>query len=454
MLSSNVMQHQHVTSLDVTISVGFVRGIVMKEMAKRRKDWNTRSELDSVKVVVAALVPSTGYQAEIFLSSAPLKSPKEVGDEIQYNAVFPLKGRDSNGAPTRMIMPGLLQREKGSDPHAQFKRQTVELLITLVSGNEAFTLGKSTLMVTGEEVKTKQFDLPVDTTKSTVLKLQKKSTFPMKRTSSFSSKMSGRSKIGPTSFKFDRRRRKYQLEKDAVLRVYLKVSPSESYPRHPNGGGMAPVSSRYGQEPPLAMESHHNGIPKVITPSMGFEPEGLSTPSLVGYPPGSSAVVRSHSRGFSSPMQDYREQSGHSMRSQSNPKSPMPQTIQVNGSIYGGSAVQGGNPAPAYTGMPRTRSQSIPRQRANSSYGGQGGSAYGGSSYNNAGYGTSGSRGRTPSRAPSHSGHQQYGGSSYGAPRKPHVSQGNQYGGSSFQRAGSSQYRVRSQSPHVLNRNY
>ena len=85
----------------------------MKEMAKRRKDWNTRSELDSVKVVVAALVPSTGYQAEIFLSSAPLKSPKEVGDEIQYNAVFPLKGRDSNGAPTRMIMPGLLQREKG-----------------------------------------------------------------------------------------------------------------------------------------------------------------------------------------------------------------------------------------------------------------------------------------------------------------------------------------------------
>ncbi len=443
MLPSPTMQHQHASSLDVTISVGFVRGIIMKESAKRRKDWNSMSELDTVKVVVTAIIPSTGYQASQLLSSAPLESPKDQGDAKQYNAVFPLKARDSNGAPTRIIMPGLIEKEDRNDPNAQFKRQTVELLITLVFGNEAFTLGKSSLMVTGEETKTKQSDLPIDITKSSVLKVQKKSSFPMKRSSSFSSK----GKIGPASFKFDRRRRKYQIEKDAVMRVYLKVAPSNNVTQNPQ--------NRQAQESRILAEKHHNGIPKVISPSMGFQPYALTTPPSFSAPPYSQqgSVTRSNSRGHM--PQDYREQHNGSVRSHSNPRSPMPQSLQGNGSMYGGSAAQGSRaPPPGYSGMPRTRSQSAPRQRSSSSYGGHGGSAYGGSSYNNAGYGPGMGGSRSPSRGPSHGGHQQYGGSSYGAPRKPQMSQGNQYGGSSFQRAGSNQYRTprtRSQSPHVRN---
>ena len=154
------MQSPMAESLDVVISVGFVRSIIMTE-AKKRKDWNTKAELDSVKAVVTALVPATGYQADGFLSSGPLESPKQIGNEMKYNAIFPLKIKD-NGAPTRITMPGLIQRDRsaeGADFVGQYKRQTIELLITLVFGNEAIALGKATLLVTGEELKTKQTDL-------------------------------------------------------------------------------------------------------------------------------------------------------------------------------------------------------------------------------------------------------------------------------------------------------
>jgi hypothetical protein len=443
MLSPYAGQQQYAKSMDVTISVGFVRGIVMKEMTKRRKDWNAMSEIDSIKVVVAAIVPSTGYQAENFLSSSPLENPKQVGDSVQYNAIFPLKGRESNGAPTRIKMPGLLQREKDGGDQANFKRQTVELLISLVLGNEALSLGKSSLMVTGEEVKTKQSDLPIDTKKSTVMKLQKKSTFPMKRTSSFSSKGS----IGPTSFKYDRRRRKFHLERDAVLRVYMKASPTDAYPQNTNNTRGMGVSGRAGQQP---MNTYHNGIPKIIVPTMGSF-GGLPPQAPLGSTQSRNNIEHPH------PMQEYREQSGHSMRSQSNPRqSQSRHSIQGNGSMYGGSNAQGSTPSPSYSGMPRTRSHSTPRQTTGSSYGGHGGNAYGGSSFNGAGNVMTGSRGRTPVRSGhGQSGHQQYGGSSYGAPRKPVMNQGSQYGGSSFHRSGSSrQHHSRSQSPHVFNRHY
>lgn len=443
----------------------------MKEMAKRKNDWNMKSELDSVKVVVAAIVPTTGYQAQNFLFSGPLESPKKDGDEITYNAIFPLKGRESNGAPTRIVMPGLIQKEEGNE----YKRQTVELLITMVFGNEAFTLGKATLMVTGEEFKTKQSDLPIDTTKSTVLKVQKKSTFPMKRSASFSSKMSGGS-IGPTSFKFDRRKRKYHLMKDSVLRAYLKVTSSDPYAQQLNGGvgmgSIANMSNRYRQDPSVtmgpsvAMGQHHNGIPKVISPSMGFQPTlNPSTNSM-----GSQGRVR----GSPSPLPDHREHSGYSTRSghrsHSNSRTQVPNMMQ------------GRTPPPGHGGRarshsrPRSRSQSTPRHKQRSSgFGNQpsgslGLSAYGGSSYNGAGSGNGGgpgsqhgfggsSRGRSSSRT-GQGGQQQYGGSSYGAPRKPQHpqqysnNQGSQYGGSSFQRAGSSNHNTRSQSPQVFNRNY
>eukprot|EP00979_Chaetoceros_neogracilis_P017056 scaffold10175_cov268-Chaetoceros_neogracile.AAC.12 len=446
------MQNSMAASLDVVISVGFVRSIVVTE-AKRRKDWNTNAELDSIKAVVTAMVPATGYQAEGFLSSGPLESPKRVGEVMQYNAIFPLKRRNSNGAPTRITLPGLMQQQDintdGEEFPSRYKRQTVELLITLVYGNEAIALGKTTLLITGEEVKTKQSDLPIDTGKKAVIQLKKKSKFPIKSSSSVSSNKQG--DIAPTSFKYDRCRRKYQIEKDAVLRAYVKCVPSDPYgQQHNTRGVIGSISQRYNESNRSApIHRNQSSIPKVITPGMGFEPSmGGSVYSNAGL----NSVTGSYGRGnSSSPMTEYRDHSGRTFhqagsRAQSNSRTAQLPSVDGNGSMHNSSHAR--TPPPGHL-MTRQRSSSTPRQRSSAS--GGHGSAYGGSSYNGShpDYSFSGTstRGRSVSRG---SNHQQYGGSSFGSPsRKPGVHQGGQYGGSHFNRAGAPP-QTRSQSPHVM----
>ena len=194
----------------------------MQENSKLR-EWQNQTELDSVKVVIIARNEANQLQADDFVTSAPLEKPKPVGDWMNYTALFPLKG---NTSPTKMVLPGLIQRDHSNNEystHGQYKRESIELLITLVFGNEAITLGKSRLLVTGEELRTKQSDVPIDITRDGILHSQKKSHFPMKRTTHLPKGKEG--EISPIAFKYDRRRRKFQIETDAVLRVFFKVSP-------------------------------------------------------------------------------------------------------------------------------------------------------------------------------------------------------------------------------------
>lgn len=444
------MQNSMAASLDVVISVGFVRSIVVTE-AKRRKDWNTNAELDSIKAVVTAMVPATGYQAEGFLSSGPLESPKKVGEIMKYNAIFPLKSRDSNGVPTRITLPGLMQRDKNVDNEdfpSPYKRQTVELLITLVLGNEAITLGKTTLLVTGEEVKTKQSDLPIDTDKKSVIQLKKKSTFHMKRSSSISSNKQG--EIAPTSFKYDRRRRKYQIEKDAVLRAYVKCVPHNPYGQQINAqGGMGPVSQQYNENHEASTARTQSGIPKVISPGMGFEPSMGGSGSVYSTL-GLNSVTGSYGRGNdSSPVKEYSDHNGRTFQEAgSRPQS----NSRIHPYVSMHNSSHGRTPPPSHL-MTHQRSSSAPRQRSGAA--GGHGSAYGGSSYNGShadySFSGTGTRGRSVSRGSSH---QQYGGSSYGTPsRKPNMHQGSQYGGSHFNRAGVPQP-MRSPSPEMFTRQY
>ncbi len=437
-------QYTYAETLDVTISVGFIKGIIMKEASKFRKDRN-KLELDTVKAVVTAVVPSTGYQAEGFLSSHPIGSPKTAGDALRYNAMFPLKGKN-HGSPTRLVMPGLMKRDNSeSKDSVQYKRQTVELLITLVFGNEAFNIGKSTLLVTGEEVRTKQGEMPIDTTKSAVMQLQKKTAFPMKRMSSLSSNKLG--SIAPTSFKYDRRRRKYQIESDAVMRVYMKVTPTDPYKGSSRGSRGGSVKNGIADNMISTIGSHYGEPNNMINANGSFAGSYMG-----GYPHSSNS-----SRG-----RDYsRSRSQSNTRSRSSNPRPLPLGLadnSANSSPFQGSMSY--SPSPPTPLAMRQRSQSVPRQRPNNRFGNHGaygGSAYGG--YNN--YPPSSSR-RSQSPAPSRggqNGHEQYGGSAYGLPRKQQTHQNaKQYGGSSLQGSGvpngSSSQRMRSQSPHVYTQRF
>lgn len=228
-------QSQAPDTWDVTISIGFLRGIFMQESNKVR-DWrqnNHGAELDAVKVVVIARNGTNSIQADDFITSAPLEKPKHINGWFNYTALFPLKG---SNPPTKMTLPGLIRRDHTSSvysSHGQYKRESVDLLITLIFGNEAITVGKAKIMVTGEEIRTKQSDVPIDISKDAIVRAQKKSNFPMKRMSNLPSGRKG--EIGPVSFKYDRRRRKFQIETDAVLRVFYKVSPHDPYRTTNNG---------------------------------------------------------------------------------------------------------------------------------------------------------------------------------------------------------------------------
>lgn len=421
-------------SLDVIISVAFIRGIVMTELSKSGKDWNIQSDLDLVKVVVSAVVPTTGHQIDGFLVSLPLDNPKMEGDISKYNAIFPLRTNDP-ATQTRLVIPGLIKREADSSDFddGQYKRQSIDLLLTLMFGSEAITLGKTTIVVTGEELKTKQFDLHVHTEKKAVNNVQKKVTFPMRRVNSLSSLKSG--DIAPASFKLDRKKRKWHIEKDAVIRVFMKVVvPSNQQHKHAFSVSQGCAGSVCGSR---------REVPMTIISNMAYYDQDVGSyresQRDFGYYP-NSGIVRSSS--------NLRPRSGsfHMI----SPFDGIPNNPIGRGRTVG---LSDAAPLPIYrTGseLKKLRSSSVPRssERSNRVMNSQG-SAYGGSVYghNAEGYHRRGQDVETD----------RYGGSMYGSSQRksipPKASYGGDYGGSSFQRAGQSS-RKGMQSPYISTRNY
>lgn len=417
--------------LDVTISVGFLRGIYMLE-SKKVKGWENQAELDSVRVVVIARNDANMLQASDYITSAPLDTPKPVGDWMNYTAVFPLKGTKST---TKMTLPGLIKKNHNSNMFSrdgQYKRESIELLITLVFGNEAITVGKARLVVTGEEVRTKQSDIPIDVFRDDLIKSQTRSHFPMKRTRSLPCGKDG--ELAPVSFKYDRRRRKFQIETDAVMRVFIKVSPHNPYNNSANSINLENVSIS-GQSRWSKRFRGRSIISRSRTRALS---EGPSPRNNVGRPPISISIPPKN-----------KEMSQRMRRNSSSFHESINQLM--NGSDQGSfnrsfnaemTDASPGRTAPP--GGPVSQwSQSVP-SRYSGAYGYQPPSAYGGSSY---GYGVGNTK--SPRRAPN-SGQMQYGGSSYGGiPRKMNFDQaiGNIYNSQGYGSRGA--VRSRSQSPYI-----
>lgn len=308
----------------------------------------------------------------------------------------------------------------------------------------------------------------------------------MKRMSSLPGGKQG--ELAPVSFKYDRRRRKFQIETDAVLRVFYKVSPHDPFSASNNNviTGMAPnpsMGSQGGIFSSMSKSKLFGGVisrsnssltprrnrPDVPSTVGGFSegPRGrMGPPPHMGRPPSSSSQIApyggipaSMSMGGNSRQNYVPQQPMHQNRMpspmpmQRMPSSRSDHSRSMGGSYYGGTS-------PGRTGPPTSvngRAQSAPRMRLPAGYSDQG-SVYGGSTYGyNNGGGSNLSRhggSRRGSGNPNEKGggHQHYGGSSYGgAPRKMHLDKemsrgyNNQgYGGSSGHRT-----RSRSQSPYT-----
>lgn len=244
--------------MDVTLSVGFLRGIIAQESSKHA----ARSGLydsggykqEGVRAMVTAVVPEKSAIGGGNITSAPLEAAESVGRKKVYTAMFPLKGGKVSSSVT---IPGLLkgvQRSSRNTPygHRTVKPQPIDLLISLVLQNEKIYLGKATILATGEEVRTKQIDLPIDVSRDSIVRTLKKTSIG-KRAPSITADRHG--DVAPTAFKYDTHRRKYKIETDALLRVFIKALPSNGLARRSRS--QQPEESRsksrsksrsYGQE--------------------------------------------------------------------------------------------------------------------------------------------------------------------------------------------------------------
>lgn len=306
----------------------------------------------------------------------------------------------------------------------------------------------------------------------------------MKRMSSLPGGKQG--ELAPVSFKYDRRRRKFQIETDAVLRVFYKVSPHDPFSTNNNN-----VMTNMSSNPNIGSQSIFSSMSKSklfgggisrsnssVTPrrnrpdvpsTVGGYSEGprgrMGPPPPIGRPPSSSSQIApyggipaSMSMGGSS-RQNY---APHQSMHQNRMPSPMPMqrvpssrsdhSRSMGGSYYGGTS-------PGRTGPPSSvngRAQSAPRMRFPAGYSDQG-SVYGGSTYGYNGGGSNlsrhgGSRRGSGNPNGKGGGQQHYGGSSYGgAPRKMHLDKEMSRGYNNQGYRGSSGHRTRSrsQSPYT-----
>lgn len=216
-----------VNAMDVTLSLESLRGIIAQESSKhavRGKVYGSAINQDEVRVMITVLAPeetSRGFQN---ITSEPLEVAETNGRTNAFTAMFPLNGNKMSSSITfaGLLQRGGMQNRNKSYGYSRLKPQPIELLISIVYQIEQICLGKATIIATGEEIRTKQIDVPIDVAKDSILKSQKRSTGGRNILSIAADRHGG---VAGAAFKYDPTRRKYKIEKGASLRVYIKAVP-------------------------------------------------------------------------------------------------------------------------------------------------------------------------------------------------------------------------------------
>ena len=154
-------------AINVTLSLDSLRGIVVQESSKRAvrgKVYDSATNQDGVRVMITALVPEENIRGFNNIKSEPLETAETKGRKKFFKAIFPLNERKDSSSIT---IAGLIQGEQMYSPnspngHTRLKAKPFDLLISLVHQNEEICVGKATILATGEEIRTKQIDLPID----------------------------------------------------------------------------------------------------------------------------------------------------------------------------------------------------------------------------------------------------------------------------------------------------
>jgi hypothetical protein len=218
--------------MDITVGVDIMEGLVM-EITKQKSE--PPLGLCPVTAVISCKKNvSSSRQISTHVPSLPLAVPSaSFGDKVHNFLVrWPADFDPHGDALSTFKMSRLMKKDTFNLKEARltsgFVAEEIELTIGLMRGKDMLTLGKASLIITGNETDEMVIDLPISNEKAVVKdKKRDSSPSPLKRTNSklFSKSTKSTVKVlKPLSFPTDKRR-KFNLTDNAMIRLQVKVHP-------------------------------------------------------------------------------------------------------------------------------------------------------------------------------------------------------------------------------------
>jgi hypothetical protein len=218
--------------MDVQIGIDIMEGLVMECIKNKGESPLGSTQINAI--VSCNKNVSRSRQIATHVPSLPLTVPvASFGDKVHNFLVrWPADFDPHGDALSTFKLSRLLKRDAYySDVpgiNTGFVPDEIELSIGLMRGSEILTLGKTNLIITGNETDEMIIDLPISNEKE-VVKNKQRDPSPLKRTSS---KLFGKSpksnvkSLKPLSFSADKVR-KFHLTDNAMIRLRVQLFPRQ-----------------------------------------------------------------------------------------------------------------------------------------------------------------------------------------------------------------------------------
>lgn len=268
--------------MDVLIGIDIMEGLVME--CARNKGESPLGSTQINAIVSCNKNVSRSRQIATHVPSLPLTVPvASFGDKVHNFLVrWPADFDPHGDALSTFKLSKLMKRDAfyadAPGLNTGFVPDEIELSIGLMRGSEILTLGKTKLIVTGNEVDEMIIDLPISNEKE-VVKNKTRDPSPLKRTSS---KVFGKSTknttktLKPLSFPSDKSR-KFHLTDNAMIRLRVQL-----FPRQESGSSFdMPVAT--GKARPYVSQQHASPSHDYSSYSKEDSTDNSSYDSYTGY---------------------------------------------------------------------------------------------------------------------------------------------------------------------------
>jgi len=218
--------------MDISVGVDIMEGLIMEIIKQKGQPPLGTSPVTAV--ISCKKNVSSSRQISTHVPSLPLSVPSASFSDKVHNFLvrWPADFDPHGDALSTFKMSRLMKKDTLNPEEAGltsgFVAEEIELSIGLLRGKEMLTIGKATLIITGNESDEMVIDLPISNEKDVVKdKKRDSSPSPLKRTNSklFSKSTKNTVKVlKPLSFPDDKRR-KFHLTDNAMIRLQVKVHP-------------------------------------------------------------------------------------------------------------------------------------------------------------------------------------------------------------------------------------